>query len=174
MTRTQTGLRRKAVLTRGWIFPCFVVTALLVLPASSASTVAGGSWPGRNGLIAFVAERTQFDVSGSRHGLAVIRADGRGFRMLTTKAGDNGPAWSPHGRRLAFSRRGDLYAIGVDGKGLRRLTRGGGHDSDPAWSPGARRIAFVRNEDSLYVVNANGSSARRIWADDGGVIEGVS
>lgn len=136
--------------------------AVLTLVSASVSSAAPTSSPGRNGLIAFVAERTPYDSVASPRGIAVIRADGRGFRMLTMKAGDRGPAWAPHGRRLAFSRSGDLYAIGVDGKGLRLMTRGAGRDSDPAWSPDARRIAFVRNDDSLYVMNANGSSARRI------------
>lgn len=151
-----------------------LVVVALTLVSVSSSTAARTSSPGRNGLIAFVADRTNLGPVRNPKGIALIRADGRGFRMLTTRAGDHAPAWSPHGRRLVFSRGSDLYAIGVDGKGLRRLTRGRGRDSQPVWSADGRRIAFVRDDDSLYVMSANGSSARRIWADEGAFVDGVS
>lgn len=130
--------------------------ALLVAASASRSSASPNTHPGRNGLIAFEANGRP-----DRSGIAVVRADGRGFRMLTRQAGDTAPAWSPGGRRLVFSRGGDLYAIGADGTGLRRLTRGRGSDADPTWSPDGRRIAFSRS-GVLYVMNANGSSARRL------------
>lgn len=140
--------------------------ALLHAAITDTSAAAPSTAPGRVGLIAFAVN------DGGRSGIGVIRADGRGFRVLTRGAGDNSPAWSPRGRRLVFVRGGDLYTIGADGKGLRRLTRGRAVDSEPTWSPDGRRIAFARNR-ALYVMNANGSSARRLAADQG-VIEGVS
>ena len=139
--------------------------ALLHTATTDASTAAPTTPPGRNGLIAFAVN------DGGRSGIGVIRADGRGFRVLTRGASDSSPAWSPRGRRLVFVRGGDLYAIGADGKGLRRLTRGRADDSDPAWSPDGRRIAFARN-GALYVINANGSSARRLTTDV--QVDGVS
>ena len=100
--------------------------ALVVAASAAASSASTNTHPGRNGLIAFEANGAH-----GRSGIAVVHADGRGFRMLTRQAGDSGPAWSPRGRRLVFSRGGDLYAIGADGTGLRRLTRGPGSDRDP-------------------------------------------
>ncbi len=132
---------------------------------TDASTAATTTPPGRNGLIAFAVN------DGGRSGIGVIRSDGRGFRVLTRDPGDSSPAWSPRGRRLVFVRRGDLYTIGADAKGLRRLTRGRADDSDPAWSPDGRRIAFARN-GALYVMNANGASARRLTTDV--QVDGVS
>jgi Tol biopolymer transport system component len=79
-------------------------------------------------------------------------------RRLTYRGGSN-PSWSPHGTKLAFVRRGDVFIIRRDGRGLRRLTRRGG--SSPAWSPDGKRIAFVRNGD-LYVVRVRGGARRKL------------
>jgi hypothetical protein len=101
-----------------------VVAALLIALACSSS--ASPTAPGRNGLIAFVthtysAKSGHDDLPGN--GLAVVRADGTGFRKLTRNRRDRSPAWSPSGRFLAFERAGNLYVIGVNGTGLRLLTR---------------------------------------------------
>jgi TolB protein len=57
-------------------------------------------------------------------------------------------SWSPDGRHLAFSNgttRGfDLWIVGVDGSGARRLTHEPGDEITPDWSPDARRIAYSR------------------------------
>ena len=80
------------------------------------------------------------------------------------------PSWSPDGKRLVITKQTsaatwELYAVGVDGKGLKRLTSGH-QDLDPAWSPNGRRIAFARQERSgrwqIYVMNADGSHPRRL------------
>ena len=62
----------------------------------------------------------------------VINADGSGKRRLTRNAGcDFGPAWSPDGRKIAFSRGANLhqqvYVMNADGSGQRRLTRLAAH-----------------------------------------------
>jgi WD40-like Beta Propeller Repeat len=73
-----------------------------------------------------------------RHKLHLVGADGSD-RQLTR--GDQ-PSWSPHGRKVAFSRDGDLYAIARSGGRVRRLTHRGGQW--PTWSPDGRKIAFIR------------------------------
>ena len=55
------------------------------------------------------------------------------------------PTWSPDSRALAFQGFDDgwhIYAIGVDGSGLRPLTTGPFDDQEPDWSRDGRRIAF--------------------------------
>ena len=37
---------------------------------------------------------------------------------------------------------GDLFLLRPDGRGLRRITTTGQHDTDPAWSPDGQRIVF--------------------------------
>jgi TolB protein len=59
-------------------------------------------------------------------------------RQLTFGEGTNeGPAYSPNGRHLAFtstrSGRVQVYSIGRDGKDLRQITRDGSNQT-PAWS----------------------------------------
>lgn len=113
----------------------------------------------------------------------VMDADGDDSRQLTLErdgqqAGQ--PTWSGDGREIAFvrgtsvpsstiGRPGDLFVIGADGTGARRVTRGG-LDSGPSWSPDGREIAFSRatgfrsvgvNSD-IYVVGASGGTPRRL------------
>ncbi len=66
-------------------------------------------------------------------------SDGK-VRMLTNERFDQEPTWSPDGRDIAFRRgesgsKAELYVIGKDGTGLRRLTNNATHEALPVWSP---------------------------------------
>ena len=84
----------------------------------------------------------------------VMPLPGGRARQLTDPGNGLGvsePAFSASGRRILFTvSRGatengdDIYSIGVDGGGLRRLTRGQSEDSAAAMSPDGRQIVFVR------------------------------
>lgn len=81
--------------------------------------------------------------------LFTVDARGRGKRVLVRLAkdalgalADPFPAWSPDGRRVAFGQyrrlsagRSDIWTVGADGRGARRLTRSPGTDTAPAWQP---------------------------------------
>lgn len=81
-------------------------------------------------------------------------------RIFAAKAGVTNvqPALSPDGSRVAFSSNLEgtfhIYVIGVDGRGMRRVTGDAEpesaplDDSEPAWSPDGSRVAFVRGFDA--------------------------
>jgi Bacterial Ig-like domain/Dipeptidyl peptidase IV (DPP IV) N-terminal region/WD40-like Beta Propeller Repeat len=59
-----------------------------------------------------------------------------------------------------------LFSINADGTDLQELTSGAAQDGNPAVSPDGQRIAFVR-DDNIYVMNIDGSEARRLTATRG-------
>ena len=82
-----------------------------------------------------------------------------------------GPAWSPDGKLVAFAaRRGtghfEIYTIGVDGTGLRRVTYSTEDAFEPAWSPDGSTIAFSRG-GSIVTIDPNGEQQQVLTdADD--------
>jgi len=87
-----------------------------------------------------------------RSNLVIANPDGsRRRRLVRLQRGPRGaiqdpsPAWSPDGRFVVFSQlrpdkvdRSDLWIIGADRRGLRRLTSSPGLDTDPSWQPQRR------------------------------------
>jgi TolB protein len=69
-----------------------------------------------------------------------------GYDFPTYSVGPTYPAISPDGATVAFSARGWLWAMPVDGGKATRLTNRSALDSRPAWHPDGRRIAFVRDD----------------------------
>lgn len=94
----------------------------------------------------------------------VATVDGRRRRPLTgaDEAGENdwiedSASWSPDGTKVAFTRNNNLdetdatngiYVVGVDGRGLERISRAKTRSLD--WSPHASAIAYV-HESGRYV-----------------------
>lgn len=90
---------------------------------------------------------------GVRENLFVLDRTTRAVRRLTG-AGGFAPRFSPDGRRVVFSRylsnsrggeQAELYTLGVDGRGLRRLTaRTDTQDVLGVFSPDGKRLLFSR------------------------------
>ncbi len=102
-------------------------------------------------------------------GMVLVGPTGRRVATLTRpRAGreDSGPAWSPDGKWLAFTRTTDgrrsfqIYVMRANGSEVRRITRGR-FDSDPAWSPDGKWIAY-RADSVLRIVHPNGTGGRVI------------
>ena len=143
----------------------------------------------------------EFVVGALRRGqpvLAILDVEtGRAVRELFFPALGEivNPAWSPDGRRIAFSAtsggHSDLYVYDLSEDRLRQLTHDSFADLQPAWSPDGSRIAFVTDRFSTQLdalaagayglalldlstgsidrVNAfdRGKSINPQWADDG-------
>lgn len=140
--------------------------------------------------IAFVSsQKTKFAQ------IYLMDADGTDVKVLTQFDGSNTaqPAWSPDGRRIAFTvfrdrmpdRNAELWLMNPDGSNLEKLAE---HASEPSWSPDGQRIAFVTIRDGnfqIYSMKSDGTDIRRLthdksedsepaWAPDGASIAFIS
>jgi Tol biopolymer transport system component len=132
-----------------------------------------GAWSQDDSLLAYVTEES-----------IVILREGRLSRCVRLGQYDSatgGLAWSPDGRRLAFTatRESDLVpsdpdydpfhnrareaviVVRADGRVLARTPNA----ARPAWSPNGQQLAFDSNRGGrrqIYVADANGRNARQV------------
>ena len=85
--------------------------------------------------------------------------------LPSVSSGPLSPAWSPDGKRIAFSMRGDIYTMPADGGEAVAITAGPAYYFEPAWSPDGTKIAlaFVTNGNlEVGIVGASGGSVQTV------------
>jgi Tol biopolymer transport system component len=137
----------------------------------------GGTRRGRHGRIGYLRPLGGNEPPDLH--LFSVNSDGSGTVDLTPPGYTDirSFAWSPDGRRIAFSARADgerdpdLFVMNADGGAVRRLTDGGGADWQPTWSPDGRWIAFVRSGavSEIFRIRADGRGERHVtrWRTHG-------
>jgi TolB protein len=131
-----------------------------------------------------IGARKPLEAANGGAQVAMINADGSGFRKITSGANNNGfAAYSPDGKRIVYR------TMGPDGDGLRIMnlqdrsvtTLTMDYDNFPAWSPQGDLIAFVRRvngdfdvftvrtdgKDVRQLTHAKGNDAHPAWSPDG-------
>jgi TolB protein len=116
--------------------------------------------------------------------IAIINADGSGFRKITSGANNSGFAsYAPDGERIVYR------TMGPDGDGLRIMNLKdraltpltAEYDNFPVWSPRGDLIAFIRRVDGdfeVFTIRPDGTDLRRLthakgndahlaWSPDG-------
>jgi dipeptidyl aminopeptidase/acylaminoacyl peptidase len=141
----------------------FILT-LLLAPAAGAQTRAithedvwlatrltapaispDGRW------IAVQVTEPAYDERDQSSDLWLVAADGHTppRRLTATRGGESGAAWSPDGKRIAFSARRDgdeaaqIYVIAIEGGEAQRVTNVFTGARSPQWRPDGRAILFV-------------------------------
>jgi TolB protein len=64
----------------------------------------------------------------------------------------------------------DIYTVGLDGTGLKRLTDAPGYDAEGSYSSDGKQIVFTSSRDGdpdLYIMDADGTNVRQITNKDG-------
>ena len=140
------------------------------LAAAALAVVAGAAAHGSatNGRIGYLRPLGGNEPPYSR--LFVVEPDGGGAADLTPPGYTDirSFAWSPDGRRVAFSaiQDGDsdpeLFVMNADGTGQRRLTNAFGNCDSPAWSPRGTLIAFhcAMAAEKVSVMRPDGTRIR--------------
>jgi Tol biopolymer transport system component len=122
---------------------------------------AGGAFPGTNGRIVFVSDRTAPGPNGRE--IWTTASDGSDPQRLTVNTvADTDPAYSPDGARIAFVRSNDIYVMNADGSGQTPITSTEGPDSEPAWSPDGTSIVYVSNHNVI----GGGVTGPELWVKD--------
>ena len=150
------ALAQKAPITHETMWLMKRVSAPVVSP--------DGKW------VVFTLTEPSYDPQQQRSDLWMAPAMGNGEprRLTFTKGSESDVAWSPDGRRIAFTarREGDdasqIYVLDLDGGEAVRVTDLSTGASSPRWSPDGKRLLF---QSTVYPGAADDEANRKIAAE---------
>lgn len=96
--------------------------------------------------------------------------------LSLSASADNNPLWmrfsaiSPDGQTIAFSYKGDIFTVPVNGGSARQLTTNPAYDAYPVWSPDGQKIAFASSREGsldIYLMGKDGGAPKRLTTDSG-------
>lgn len=128
---------------------------------------AFGTFPGKNGLIAFQTQT----AAGSQ--IFTVRPNGTDIRQITFLDGDAfAAAWSPDGRKIVFEHDapgqcGNVAIMDADGSGLVEFPAPNVCEDDPTFARDGNRIIFHRFDpaildEAFWSMDLEGNDRRRI------------
>ncbi len=132
------------------------------------------AWSPDGKRIAFVSDRNgDVEVWPGTHlntEIFVMNADGTGVEQVTFDAlskSAQGPAWSPDGSSIAFSRKETkgIFVVELSSKEMRRASEDRWAWS-PSWSPDGRSIAHVGGGGTVWVMAVDGGQVLQLTFGD--------
>src|SRR5262249_54326101 len=129
------------------------------LDGSSISSIP--SWAPDGKRLVVVLQRTNHDL------LLLVDLEGgtESIELPFDEVYD--PAWSPDGRKIAFSAlkagTSDLYVLHLADRRIERITDDPAADSQPAWSAYGR-LAWIKETDGHTVLMVEGKPVTTSWA----------
>jgi len=147
--------------------------AIVASTSFVAAAPVHATYPGRNGLIAFVAD------TGEGSQIYTVRPNGKDLHQITDLAeGAGAPDWSPDGSRIVFG-LGDctIAFIDPDGSDLMALPHGSPEpdvcEGDPSFTPDGSQVVYsafdpVLEDEAIWIMDVDGSDRVRLGRSPGG------
>ncbi|MDE6078314.1 MAG: peptidase S41, partial [Muribaculaceae bacterium] len=95
---------------------------------------------------------------------------------ILTAAGSENARWlrdaaiSPDGTTVAFTYKGDIFTVPVNGGEAKQITSNNAYDAKPVWTPDGSRIVFMSTREGsrdIFVTSAKGGTPRRLTTSSG-------